>query len=98
LLIRGELDLASAGELMVRGSAELDRGKPLLVELAGLEFADAVGLRTVLALVTDGENRVPPVEVELHDPRGQVLGLISRLAAASGYRRLAEASRTKRAE
>jgi anti-anti-sigma factor len=83
VLLRGELDLDWRQRLERRLSAELERGKPLIVELAGLDFIDVSGLRALQRLVREGRAAAPPVEIELHGARGQVARLIERLGLES---------------
>ena len=79
ILLRGELDLDSRLRLDRELRAELDRGRPLIVELAGLDFTDLNGIRFLQELVAEGASSLPPVRIELHGARGQVADLISRL-------------------
>ena len=52
LKVRGELDLASAPEL-VRALVRAEREKPgiITLELSGLDFMDATGLRAILEAI-----------------------------------------------
>jgi anti-anti-sigma factor len=76
VLLRGELDLAAVDQLTACVRTELGRRRPLLLELAGLEFCDAAGVRAIAELRDDGESCEPPGGVEIHGARGQVLGLM----------------------
>lgn len=50
LVLRGELDIASAPALAHAMTGVLDRGAPsLLLDVAALEFVDSTGLRAILA-------------------------------------------------
>ena len=75
-MLRGELNLHCADELRQRVGAELDRGGPIVIELAGLEFSDLDGVRALERLVREAERR--EVEVEVHGARGQVAEMIAR--------------------
>jgi anti-anti-sigma regulatory factor len=79
VLVRGELDLESRRRLEGQLRTELVRGKPVIVELAGLDFSDANGLRSLQRVVDAGAALDPPVTVELHGARGQVARLIQTL-------------------
>ena len=79
ILLRGELDLDSGLRLERELRAELARGKPVIVELAGLDFTDVNGIRLLQELVAEGASSVSPAGIELHGARGQVADLITRL-------------------
>ena len=86
ILLRGELDLESQGRLVRELRAELRRGRPVIVELAGLDFTDVNGIRALQRMVAQAASLTPPVPIELHGARGQVADLIARL----GLERLLE--------
>jgi len=79
ILLRGELDLASQGRSERALRAELRRGRPVIVELAGLDFTDVNGIRVLQKMVAHAAMLTPPVPIELHGARGQVADLILRL-------------------
>jgi anti-anti-sigma factor len=53
LVLSGELDLSSAGELIAAAVAVAPAGSPFLVDLTAVSFVDSVGLRTLLMLRRD---------------------------------------------
>jgi anti-anti-sigma factor len=58
VLIRGELDLATAPDLECVVAEHLDTGKDVVVDLRELEFMDSTGLRVLVAAdarVKDGQ-------------------------------------------
>ncbi len=79
VVLRGELDRQSAGELRAIVASELAESRAVLVELVGLEFCDVDGLRTLLALVRLGDRCRGQAAVEVHGARGQVAGMIRRI-------------------
>ena len=79
VVLRGELDRQSAGELRAIVASELAESRSVLVELVGLEFCDVDGLRTVLELVRLGDVCRGQAAVEVHGARGQVAGMIRQL-------------------
>jgi anti-sigma B factor antagonist len=74
--VRGELDLASAGQFVVALQDELARA-PVLLDLSELSFLDSSGLRAVDAVLRDvgREGWSLAVCAELADPVRQVLEL-----------------------
>jgi anti-anti-sigma factor len=84
VILRGELDLNSAGELAGAVKSELVEGRPVIVELVGLEFSDVEGVRALAQLVSEGERCAGGAGVELHGARGQV----DRLFRALGHEQL----------
>jgi anti-anti-sigma regulatory factor len=79
VLLRGELDLESQGGLERDLRAELRSGRPVIVELAGLDFTDVNGIRALQRMVAHAASLTPPVPIELHGARGQVADLIAKL-------------------
>ncbi len=79
VVIRGELDRQSAGELRAIVASELAESRSVLIELVGLEFCDVDGLRTLLQLVRLGDRCRGQAAVEVHGARGQVAEMIRRI-------------------
>jgi anti-anti-sigma factor len=79
VLLRGELDRHSAEELREAVTGALVEGKPVIVELAGLDFCDVSGARALAKLVSDGDRCIGRAGVEVHGARGQVARLIELL-------------------
>jgi anti-anti-sigma factor len=79
VLLRGELDRGSAEELREAVTGVLIEGKPVIVELAGLDFCDVSGLRALTQLVGDADRFIGRAKVEVHGARGQVARLIELL-------------------
>ncbi len=79
VLLRGELDRHSADELREAVAGALIDGKPVIVELAGLEFCDVAGVRALAGLVRDADRCRGRAGVEVHGARGQVARLIGLL-------------------
>ena len=79
VLVRGELDLDWSHELERTVLGELARGLPVIVELAGLDFIDVNGVRTLARLVGEARDFPSPAALEIHGPRGQVADLVDRV-------------------
>ena len=79
VLLRGELDRHSAEELREAVADALVEAKPVIVELAGLDFCDVAGVRALAELVRDADRCVGRAGVEVHGARGQVARLIELL-------------------
>ncbi len=79
VLLRGELDRLSAEELRAAVSDALLEAKPVIVELAGVDFCDVAGARALVEVVRDGDRCRGSVGVEVHGARGQVATLIKLL-------------------
>ena len=58
----GEVDLASAGELVARGRAALDEGG-LVLDLESVSFMDSSGVRALEALMRVADETGAPFEV-----------------------------------
>ena len=83
VILRGELDLFTTTELIYWVRIELAREKPVLVELAGLDFADLSGARALAGL---GREYEAEARVELHGARGQVRRMLQRFDPAATKR------------
>jgi anti-anti-sigma factor len=56
LALRGELDLATAGQVADRLRALRERGESVLLDLDELAFMDVAGLRVILTAAEDARN------------------------------------------
>ncbi|WP_063771925.1 STAS domain-containing protein [Kitasatospora mediocidica] len=75
--VEGELDIATADQLSERLKRDLDRRGPrarLVVDLSGLEFCDASGLRALLE--ADTTARRLGGQLRLAIPEGRVLRVV----------------------
>jgi anti-anti-sigma factor len=59
LRVRGEVDMASAGELRVALEAALDEASHLVVDLGDVTFIDAAGLRALIGPAQSLNGRGP---------------------------------------
>jgi anti-anti-sigma factor len=78
-VLRGELDRAAARDVTAAVRPELIDGRPVIVELAGLDFIDVQGVRALVRLVAQGERCRGRAGVEVHGARGQPARLIRLL-------------------
>ncbi|MGA9371359.1 MAG: STAS domain-containing protein [Solirubrobacterales bacterium] len=77
VMLRGELDYSAGNELLEAVRTELNEGRPVIVELVGLDFIDLNGARALTELVREGDRCC--LGVELHGARDQVAGLMRML-------------------
>ena len=62
LRVAGEVDLASAGELMLRGQEALQAGG-LVLDLEAVSFMDSSGVRALEALMRTAEETAAPLAI-----------------------------------
>ncbi|HEU0316562.1 MAG TPA: STAS domain-containing protein [Solirubrobacteraceae bacterium] len=90
LVVSGELDLATAPELLGRAAAALDSAEPPAeVDLGGVTFIDGSGLRCLLAVQAGADGRGGLELVGASGPVRRLFGLTGlsgRLVAAGAVR------------
>jgi len=79
VMLRGELDRQSGGELKAAVAEALAENRPIVVELVGLDFCDLDGIRSLAYLARQGERCRGHIGIEIHGARGQVARLIQLL-------------------
>ena len=80
VVIRGELDLATAPDLEAAIKSRLDDGQDVVVDLRELEFMDSTGLRVLVA----AHGRVEGTEQRLLLVRPRPGAAIERILAIAG--------------
>jgi anti-anti-sigma factor len=84
VVIRGELDLATAPDLDAALNERLDAGQDVVVDLRELEFMDSTGLRVLVAAHT----RVEGTEQSFLIVRPRPGAPIERILAVAGVERV----------
>lgn len=75
LAVRGEVDLASAHDLVL-AATPADADGPLALDLSEVTFIDSTGVSALLAIWREGERVGRPVElIAISGPVGRVLQL-----------------------
>ncbi|MFD1530480.1 STAS domain-containing protein [Pseudonocardia aurantiaca] len=71
LAVRGEVDLSTGGRLLEAGSATLReaRGRPLVLDLTGVDFLSSSGLGLLVALNDEGRDLGVPLRVVVDESR-----------------------------
>lgn len=74
LVVRGEVDLSTGGRLLEAGSAALreSTGRPVVLDLTGVDFLSSSGLGLLVALHEDGQDLAVPLRVVV-DPSRPVI-------------------------
>jgi anti-anti-sigma factor len=84
VVIRGELDLATAPDLEAAIKSRLDDGQDVVVDLRELEFMDSTGLRVLVA----AQGRVEGTEQRFLIVRPLPGASIERILAVAGVERV----------
>jgi anti-anti-sigma factor len=84
VVIRGELDLATAPDLDAALNERLDAGQDVVIDLRELEFMDSTGLRVLVA----AHARVEGTEQSLQIVRPLPGAPIERILAVAGVERV----------
>jgi phospholipid transport system transporter-binding protein len=82
LAVSGELTFATAADALSAARAELDRGKQVQLDLAGVNQADSAGLAAVLALLAHARTRGRALSVS-HVPAG--LHALARVSGVDSF-------------
>ena len=71
LVVRGEVDLSTGGRLLDAGNAALldAVGRPVVLDLSGVDFLSSSGLGLLVALHDDGRDRGSPLRVVVNRSR-----------------------------
>jgi anti-sigma B factor antagonist len=71
LVVHGEVDLSTGGRLMEAGSAALREagGRPVILDLAGVDFLSSSGLGLLVALHDEGRDVGAPLRVVVDQAR-----------------------------
>jgi anti-sigma B factor antagonist len=71
LAVRGEVDLSTGGRLLEAGSAALRDavGRPLVLDLSGVDFLSSSGLGLLVALNDEGHDLGVPLRVVVDETR-----------------------------